>query len=334
MANLTRLIVLLCGLGLIVVLFVPLWSIDLIAPQYPEGLRLLINPNGLGGNVDIINGLNHYIGMKTLHNEDFIEFKILPYLIGFFAALFILAAVIGKRRFLNFVMIAYIAFGVIAMVDFYKWEYDYGHNLNPNAAIIVPGMAYQPPLIGYKQLLNFSAYSLPATGGWIFIAAGALVVLAVVLEIRNKKIQSKHLHAVKPVAAILLAIAFSSCSTGPVPVKYGTDNCQFCKMTISDKRFGAELVTSKGKPYKFDDVHCLAEFLKGNNNLKQDAPKIYFVDFISGELLPSSTAVLYHSESFKSPMNGNIAAFSNRQNLAKISDQYLGNDTSWEQVVK
>jgi copper chaperone NosL len=102
LAGSIRLLLLLCGVGLIVVLFVPLWTIDLVAPQYPEGLQLVINPNGLAGNVDIINGLNHYIGMKTLSNEDFIEFKILPYLIGFFAVLFLLAAAIGKRKLLLF----------------------------------------------------------------------------------------------------------------------------------------------------------------------------------------------------------------------------------------
>ncbi len=83
-----RLLVTICGLALIAVLFVPLWYIDLDAPQYPEGLTFLIYPENLGGNVDIINGLNHYIGMKTLHTEDFIEFTMLPYIIAFFALFF------------------------------------------------------------------------------------------------------------------------------------------------------------------------------------------------------------------------------------------------------
>ncbi|HNL29921.1 MAG TPA: hypothetical protein PKL94_08165, partial [Saprospiraceae bacterium] len=73
------------AIALVVSIFVPIWRIDLDAPQYPEGLRMLISANGLGGDVEIINGLNHYIGMKTLHNEDFIEFTVLPYIIGFFA---------------------------------------------------------------------------------------------------------------------------------------------------------------------------------------------------------------------------------------------------------
>jgi copper chaperone NosL len=77
------------------------------------------------------------------------------------------------------------------MIDFWRWEYDYGHNLDPNAAIIVPGMAYQPPLIGFKQLLNFGAYSIPDIGGWLFIVSGLLMAAAVFLEFREKKKMKK-----------------------------------------------------------------------------------------------------------------------------------------------
>ena len=75
-------------------------------------------------------------------------------------------------------LVAFIIFGIVAMVDFWIWEYNYGHDLDPNAAIKVPGMAYQPPLIGFKQLLNFGAYSIPDIGGWLFIGAGVLMVAA------------------------------------------------------------------------------------------------------------------------------------------------------------
>ena len=86
----SRLILFLCGLLLIPVLFTPIWRIELTAPQYPEGLYLSIYANKLAGNVEIINGLNHYIGMKTLHTDDFLEFKVLPGIIMFFAAFFML----------------------------------------------------------------------------------------------------------------------------------------------------------------------------------------------------------------------------------------------------
>ncbi|MBS1626926.1 MAG: hypothetical protein JSR09_07535 [Bacteroidetes bacterium] len=182
-----RLLVLICGLGLIAVLFTPIWRIDLDAPQYPEGLSLNIHANGLRGSVDIVNGLNHYIGMQTLHNENFIEFTVLPYLIGFFAALFIIVAIINRRKFLNFAFLLFVLFGIVAMIDFWKWEYNYGHNLSPDAPIKVPGMAYQPPLIGFKQLLNFGAYSIPDIGGWIFIGVGVILMLCVFTEFKKAK---------------------------------------------------------------------------------------------------------------------------------------------------
>lgn len=183
----SRIITLICGLGLIVVLFVPLWQIELSAPQYPEGLVLKMYPNKLGGNVDIINGLNHYIGMKTLHAENFLEFTILPYLISIFALFSLIVFVVNKRRWLNVLFISFVTFGVVSMIDFYRWNYNYGHDLDPNAPIQVPGMSYQPPVIGYKQLLNFGAYSIPDIGGWIFISVGVLLLVAFGIELKRKK---------------------------------------------------------------------------------------------------------------------------------------------------
>lgn len=330
----TRLALALCGIGLIVVLFVPLWTIDLIAPQYPEGLVLVINPDGLAGNVDIINGLNHYIGMKTLHNEDFVEFKILPYLIGGFAALFLLAAAIGRKRFLYVLLTAYIIFGVVAMVDFYRWEYDYGHDLDPNAAIKVPGMAYQPPLIGYKQLLNFSAYSMPATGGWIFIGVGAITLLVSILEYRKVK-QTKTSGGAVALASGLMMFSLSSCSTGPQPIAFGKDQCHSCKMNISDQRFGAEIVNKKGKAFKFDDSHCIVEFIRSKAIEEKDIAQVYLVDFAgNGALIDANTALLYESEGLRSPMGGNVAAFSSKEKLQEVSRQYPGKETNWSALIK
>ena len=144
-------------------------------------------PHKIAGNVDIINGLNHYIGMKTLHTEDFIEFTVLPYIVGFFALFCFVVAVQKKKKWLTVLFTAFCAFGVVAMVDFWRWEYAYGHDLNPEAPIQVPGMAYQPPLIGYKQLLNFGAYSIPDIGGWLFIAVGLILLFALILTYINRR---------------------------------------------------------------------------------------------------------------------------------------------------
>jgi copper chaperone NosL len=175
------------GLALFVVLLVPMWKIELSAPQYPEGLVLKIYPNKIAGNVDIINGLNHYIGMKTLHTKDFVEFTILPFIICFFALCCFAVTLLNRKKWLIVLTLLFVIFGVVAMADFWRWEYNYGHDLNPEAAIQIPGMAYQPPLIGYKQLLNFGAYSIPDIGGMLFIAVGLLLLAALIFQFLHKK---------------------------------------------------------------------------------------------------------------------------------------------------
>lgn len=293
---------------LVISLFVPIWNIFLDAPQYPEGLGLQIWAHKIAGDVDIINGLNHYIGMKTLHTEDFIEFRILPYLISGFALFFVAIAVIGRRKTLFGALIAFVLFGITAMVDFWKWEYDYGHNLDPDAAIQVPGMAYQPPLIGFKQLLNFGAYSIPAAGGWFFVAAGILLLWAVILE--NRRWKKSQVMALAALAG--MAMFWSSCgSNGPESINLNKDDCDFCKMSISEGRFAAEVVTTKGRVYKFDDLSCLFRFAAAQE--PGHIGKYYAGNFkADNELLDATTAWFVRHESLRSPMGGNIAAFPTR----------------------
>ncbi len=172
----TRLIVALITLALIATYYLPLWQIQLWAPQYPEGLLMKIWLDHISGDFDIINGLNHYIGMRTIHAEMFPEFQIMKWLVAGVIVIGLLPAMLGRRRWLNLYAGLLCVAGVAGMADYYRWGYDYGHNLNPHAAIVVPGMSYQPPIIGYKNLLNFVAYSGPDSGGWIFIAVGVIVV--------------------------------------------------------------------------------------------------------------------------------------------------------------
>lgn len=183
----TRIILFLSGVALFIVLIVPIWKIELTAPQYPEGLEMFIHADKLSGDIDIINGLNNYIGMRQIHENEFKEFLVLPYLIGFFAATIILVSILNKRKFLYVWFGLFLLFALAVGVDFYIWLYDYGHNLDPTAPIKVPGMTYQPPLIGFKQLLNFGAFSIPAIGGWLMIAVGAAVAGLVTFEYSTNK---------------------------------------------------------------------------------------------------------------------------------------------------
>jgi copper chaperone NosL len=178
MKSLTRVLIVISVALMLGAYFLPLWHILLDAPQYPEGLEMKIWLNGLSGNIAQINGLNHYIGMKLISVDDFKEFTILPYVFGLLLLVGIASAIIKSRKLLWTWFIGLCLFGVIGFSDFYKWEYNYGHNLNPHAAIKVEGMNYQPPLFGYKQLLNFTAGSLPDAGGILVGLGGVLAAAA------------------------------------------------------------------------------------------------------------------------------------------------------------
>lgn len=180
-------ILLLGALSLLLTYFVPIWRIDLWAPQYPEGLTMKIWLSKLSGQVEIINGLNHYIGMGHIREEMFPEFKILPYCVAFLVLSGIAVALYGRKKGVLGYFLLLLAGAVIALYDFWKWGYEYGHNLSDDAPIKVPGMAYQPPLLGYKELLNFGAYSIPDIGGWIFAAFGVIIVLVLLYEFKLRK---------------------------------------------------------------------------------------------------------------------------------------------------
>ena len=331
MRKISRLLLLLSAAQLLAVLFLPIWRIELDAPQYPEGLALSIHADGLKGDVEIINGLNHYIGMKTLHNEDFWEFRALPYILIGFSVLFLLTAAFKWGRAVPAVFLLFVLFGVLAIYDFWRWEYDYGHNLDPNAAIKVPGMAYQPPLIGFKQLLNFGAYSIPDAGGWLVIAAGVWLLVAAYLEWGPRSAREKTVAAV----ASLAILGLSSCSQGVEQITAGRDVCHSCKMGISDKKYSAALLTTKGRTYKFDDIVCLSEFVKSDFIPKTEQKEVFFSDFSDPDrLLPSGEAFLLESPSLKGPMRGHVAAFSDLESLREVQAQLEGEVRRWKDIVE
>jgi hypothetical protein len=179
MGGWTRGLVALAASAKALLYFFPLWHIGLKAPQYPEGLGMYIWVNQITGqgphDLQNINGLNHYIGMKAIVPESIPELRFMPIVVGVLIASGLVVALWGRRRVL-YAWVGVFAIGAFAgLGDFWRWGYDYGHNLNSHAAIQIPGMSYQPPLIGAKQLLNFQATSWPASGGWIAVAALALV---------------------------------------------------------------------------------------------------------------------------------------------------------------
>lgn len=333
----TRIILGISSLVLIITYFVPLWQILLWAPQYPEGLTLKIWMDTISGDVDIINGLNHYIGMKHISVEMFPEFSYLGILVGILILVGVVAAAMGSAHILfSFTLLSYV-YAVAALWDFWRWGYDYGHNLDPNAAIKVPGMSYQPPLIGYKNLLNFTSYSGPDTGAWIIIGVCLLATVLWWWEFFKHKKRVKTAGKTVSKSAVLTIftlLSLYSCTSGPEPLRYGSDECFNCKMTLTDKRFGAEIITRKGKVYKFDDLNCLVKYLRSGDIAQDQIAQIVTVDFSKKDLFVDvPKAFFLQNEAIKSPMRGDVASFSEKKDLDAVKAEIGGGkELTWDEV--
>jgi copper chaperone NosL len=187
-----RILILLASVLMIGVYVFPLWSVRLTAPQYPEGLGMQIRINTVEGatenDLNNINNLNHYIGMKRIEPDAIPELRIMPWIVAAIIVTGVATAALARRKLIYAWTVGFLAIAIVGLIDFWKWEYDYGHHLdNEHAILKIPGMTYQPPLIGAKQLLNFRAVSLPSVGGILAGVALALAVAAVVLAWREQK---------------------------------------------------------------------------------------------------------------------------------------------------
>lgn len=181
---------LVAALLLLLLFAFPIWEVTLIAPQYPSGITMYIWINQVTGDeastLQNINILNHYVGMMPIEPDSIPELTYFPYIIGGMCALGVIFALIGKRALYMVWAGIMTILGLLGIYDFYRWEYDYGHNLSPLAPIKVPGMAYQPPLFGEKYLLNFLAKSYPAWGTYFLTIALILAIVAYFVAKKKK----------------------------------------------------------------------------------------------------------------------------------------------------
>jgi hypothetical protein len=180
----------LAALILLPLYFIPFWSITMTAPQYPEGIGMHIHINDVTGqnrhDIQSINTLNHYIGMKEINVDEIPEIKIMPWIIAGMILFGLIAAFTGNIKLVIAWITLMVILGIAGLIDYYLWGYDFGHNLSPDAPIKVPGMSYQPPLIGSKQLLNIKASSWPYWGS-LFIAFSMILASGTVWIEKFKK---------------------------------------------------------------------------------------------------------------------------------------------------
>lgn len=186
-----RLLVLAAIVVLLIGATLPLWRISLVAPQYAEGLTLdmyayQIVAGNNGQDLAEINTLNHYIGMKTIAQADFLEMKLLPFAIGVFVLLALRAVVVGNIMSLVDLAVLFVYFGVFSLGSFAYRLYSYGHHLDPAAPMTIE--PFMPVVIGSQQIANFVQTSLPLSGTFCMGLFLALLVAAMWSSIREARL--------------------------------------------------------------------------------------------------------------------------------------------------
>lgn len=138
----------------------------------------------------------------------------------------------------------------------------------------------------------------------------------------------------KMISVVLVAILFLSCTTDPERIQYGKDTCHACKMTLMDKKFGAEIVTAKGKVYKFDDVNCMVNFINSGYLADETLEHKLVVDYTQpGKLIPAEHAFYLKSDAIRSPMASEVAAFEIEKVMLKHKSKLKGIYLAWGELL-
>jgi copper chaperone NosL len=185
-----RLIVLGAGFLLLIALAFPLWEITMFAQMFPEGIRMSIFAHKLvGGNggVDLqgINILNHYIGMREIRAQDFPEMRFIPFALGFFFLLGLRSAIFGRVQQVVDSLVLFTYFGLFSLAAFYYRMHTFGHQLSPEAPIKVA--PFTPPVFGHQHIANFDVYSYPGPGTYVLGAYALVFAGVLILETRRER---------------------------------------------------------------------------------------------------------------------------------------------------
>ncbi len=142
-------------------------------------------------------------------------------------------------------------------------------------------------------------------------------------------------NTLKLVFLSFLALSMMGCSFAPKPIEIGKDLCEWCKMTIMEKRFGAEIITSKGKIYKFDSIECLIRYIHQFPPSEYPVKSLLVIDHSNpGEFIEAEKAFYLHSEKLPSPMGANLTAVQNQETIDEYSTTYGGEIWTWNEACR
>lgn|SRR5690554_233319 len=131
---------------------------------------------------------------------------------------------------------------------------------------------------------------------------------------------------------LLISLLFTACNVKPQPINYGSDACHYCDMTIVDHQFASQLITSKGKAYKYDAIECMV------NSLQEQFPDVemdyeLIADFDEpGNLIDAKSASYLVSENLPSPMAANLSGYKTKDAAQSNQNEFGGKVYSWAEI--
>ncbi len=171
---------------LFISIFLPYWKITLFAPQYPQGLAATMYVNRLTGDVQEIDELNHYIGMKPMGEAAVLE-RTLSIFIVIGLALLIAAAVYVHNPLALILCIPAVMYPAFFVGDLYFWMRNFGLNLDRNAALSGAIKPFVPPILGEGKIAQFSTTATWEIGLYLSIAASVLILVGLYFHRRAYK---------------------------------------------------------------------------------------------------------------------------------------------------
>jgi copper chaperone NosL len=138
--------------------------------------------------------------------------------------------------------------------------------------------------------------------------------------------------ALKIIAVMGLLLLATACSQEPAEIHYGSDECAHCKMMITDDQFASQIVTEKGKAYKFDAIECMAAYQRERGNELENA-KLYVSNYnVGGTWLNAKEAQFVKSEVVNSPMGESLLAFPSEKEAREHVAEKSGTLLKWTEV--
>jgi copper chaperone NosL len=183
LSPLSRVLIVAATLSILPAIVLPTWTITLHAPQYPQGLTLVIYPNTVSGDLSEVNILNHYIGMQEIVPDEFPEFRFIPFFILRFFGFALLTALIGRMPIAALGWMDFVLFGTVMLYTFQHWLYKYGHNLSADAPLKI--QPFTPALLGTTEIGQFTVTSTPAAGAILMGLAGLIGPAIAIYEWRR-----------------------------------------------------------------------------------------------------------------------------------------------------